>query len=104
MVNVIINKDGKEKSSMQGDCIIAFSISDMAEDSSEASCQIAAEGDIHPLYFYYLGYEFINFIKESTKMEGAPSVGVLFDLFSDGLKDGIDKMLFGGFENDYKEV
>lgn len=44
------------------------------------------------------------FIKESAKMEGAPSVGVLFDLFSDGLKDGIDKMLFGGFENDYKEV
>lgn len=38
MVNVIVNKDGKEKASMQGDCIIAFSISDMAEDSPKASC------------------------------------------------------------------
>lgn len=104
MVNVTINNNGKEKSSMQGDCIIAFSINDIAEDSSVASCQIAAEGDIHPLYFYYLGYEFINFIKESTKMEGAPSFGVLFDLFSDGLKEGIEKVMIGGFENDYKEV
>lgn len=53
MVNVTINNNGKEKSSMQGDCIIAFSINDIAEDSSVASCQIAAEGG-HPPFIFLL--------------------------------------------------
>lgn len=104
MVNVTISNDGIEKASLQDNCVIAFSISDIAEDSSEASIQITAEGDIHPFYFYYMGYQFIEFMKKSAEMEGAPSFGVLFDLFSDGLKEGIEKLMLGGFENDYKEV
>lgn len=53
MVNVTINNNGKEKASMQGDCIVAFSISDMVEDSSEVSCQIAAQGG-HPSFIFLL--------------------------------------------------
>lgn len=104
MVNVTINNNGKEKASMQGDCIIAFSISNMAEDSSEASIQIVSDGDIHPFYFYYMGYQFIEFMKKSAEMKGAPSFGVLFDLFADGLKEGTAKLIFGESEEDYKEV
>lgn len=104
MVNVTISNDGIEKASLQDNCVIAFSISDIAEDSSEASIQITAEGDIHPFYFYYMGYQFIEFMKKSAEMKGAPSFGVLFDLFADGLKEGAAKLIFGESEEDYKEV